>query len=152
RAAPLESADVHAPTVASNTLTAAGMVVGTVGYMSPEQATGRDVDYRCDQFAFGILVYEMLSGRRAFARATHIEELAAIIRDDPPALAEVRPEAPLPLQWLLNRCLAKNPAERYESTRDLHRDLETLASHILQSQSPMPTKAPDTSSLPVPPT
>ncbi len=82
RTGPLEPADGHAPTVASNTLTAAGMVVGTVGYMSPEQATGREVDYRCDQFAFGILIYEMLSGRRAFARDTHVEELAAIIRDE----------------------------------------------------------------------
>jgi predicted ATPase/serine/threonine protein kinase len=149
RTSPLEPADGHAPTVADNTLTAAGMVVGTVGYMSPEQATGRDVDYRCDQFAFGILIYEMLSGRRAFARDTHIEELAAIIRDDPPPLAEIRPEAPLPLQWLLNRCLAKNPAERYESTRDLHRDLETLATHILQSQSPMPAKVQEATTLPM---
>ena len=104
--------------------------------MAPEQATGRTVDFRCDQFAFGIVVYEMLSGRRAFERPSHIEEMAAIVRDDHPTLSEVHPEAPLPLQWLLDRCLAKNPADRYESTRDLHRDLETLATHIVQPVAP----------------
>ena len=126
------------------------MILGTVGYMAPEQATGRSVDFRCDQFAFGIVVYEMLSGRRAFQRASHVEELAAIVRDEHPTLSEVHPDAPLPLQWLLDRCLAKNPAERYESTRDLHRDLETLALHVVQPQSPARAKAPAASNLPVP--
>ena len=66
----------------------------------------------------------MLNGRRAFERGSHVEELAAIVRDEPPSLAEVHPEAPLPLQWMVNRCLAKNPSGRYESTIELHRDLE----------------------------
>ena len=112
-------------TVAGGTGTGAGVILGTVGYMAPEQATGRSVDFRCDQFSFGIVVYEMLSGRRAFQRASHVEELAAIVRDEHPTLSEVHPDAPLPLQWLLDRCLAKNPAERMSrSNRDLHRDLE----------------------------
>jgi predicted ATPase len=145
---PLTLAAAHETTLSIGT--DAGTVLGTVGYMAPEQATGQEVDRRCDQFAFGILLYEMLAGRRAFERPSRVEELAAIIRDEPPPLTEVHPETPLPLQWLVNRCLAKNPAERYESTRDLHRDLETLATHIFQAPSPMPVQVPAASSLPVP--
>ncbi len=138
--------DHAAETVAQ---THAGAILGTVGYMAPEQATGREVDCRCDQFAFGVLVYEMLSGRRAFERPSQVEELAAICRDEPPQISELRPEAPLPLQWLLTRCLAKNPAERYESTRDLHRDLETLTTHMQAPAPPRPKPA-ESSKLPVP--
>ena len=148
--APPASAHSLAQTVGDTSATNAGVILGTMGYMAPEQATGRTVDFRCDQFAFGIVVYEMLSGRRAFERPSHIEEMAAIVRDDHPTLSEVHPEAPLPLQWLLDRCLAKNPADRYESTRDLHRDLETLATHIVQPVVPARAKAPAASNLPVP--
>lgn len=138
----------HRTTMGGN-LTEGGVVVGTIGYMAPEQVTGKTVDFRCDQFSFGIVVYEMLSGRRAFQRPSQVEELSAIVRDEPPALGEVHPEAPLPLQWLMGRCLAKNPAERYHSTHDLHRDLETLATHILQPAAPARPKR-DASNLPVP--
>ncbi len=134
----------------SGAATGTGVVVGTVGYMAPEQATGRTVDCRCDQFAFGIVVYEMLSGRRTFQRASYVEELAAIVRDDPPPIAALRPEAPAPLQWLLDRCLAKDPAERYESTRDLHRDLETLVTHVLHTPMAASRARPAESELPVP--
>ncbi len=134
-AAPGPEARTNAP----DTETDPGTILGTVGYMAPEQATGRDVDFRSDQFAFGVVVYEMLSGRRAFERPTRVEELAAIVRDEPPDLAGIRPETPLPLQWLLKRCLAKNPAERYDSTADLHRDVETLNVHVSQPP-PLPTR------------
>ena len=137
------------PTLASGAATGIGMVVGTVGYMAPEQATGKVVDFRCDQFAFGIVLYEMLRGRRTFERPSVAEELAAIIRDEPPSLAEARPDLPMPLQWLLSRCLAKDPAGRYESTRDLHRELETLATHVLHTQVPTPLAVRE-SGLPVP--
>ena len=70
-------------TVADTTATRAGVILGTIGYMAPEQATGRTVDFRCDQFAFGIVVYEMLSGRRAFQRPSHSRGMAAIVRDEP---------------------------------------------------------------------
>jgi predicted ATPase len=143
---------VHTPEDHATTTVAGthiGQIVGTVGYIAPEQATGRDVDCKCDQFAFGVVVYEMLSGRRAFERSSHVEELAAICRDDPPALADLRADVPLPMQWLLNRCLAKDPAERYESTRELHSHLETLASQMLQAAPPPRRAAAEGSKLPV---
>ena len=94
--------------------------------MSPEQATGRPVDYRSDQFALGAILYEMASGRRAFARPTAVETLSAILKDEPPPLAAVNPGAPEPLEWIVRRCLAKEPEDRYHSTRDLARDLAGL--------------------------
>ena len=103
--------------------TSAGVVLGTVGYMSPEQATGKSVDYRSDQFAFGAILYEMASGRRAFQRATTVETLSAILKEEPEPLASVGPAAPEALTWIVGRCLAKEPEERYQSTRDLARDL-----------------------------
>src|SRR6476620_3310430 len=132
-------------TIGNATATQAGAILGTFGYMAPEQATGKTIEHRCDQFAFGILLFEMLNGRRAFARGSHIEELAAIVRDEPPQLAEVHPEAPLPLQWIVNRCLAKNPSGRYESTTELHRDLEGLAGQIVQLARRV--KAPEAATL-----
>jgi len=110
--------------------TEAGTVLGTVGYMSPEQAAGREVDYRSDQFSFGAILYEMVTGRRAFRGDSAAETLAAIIREEPEPLASVRPEVPSPLGWVIERCLAKEPAERYESTRDLARDLATLRDRV----------------------
>ena len=141
----------EAATIANPSATRDGAILGTMGYMAPEQAVGRAVDCRCDQFAFGIVVYEMLSGRRAFERPSHVEELAALVRDPPPPLADVRPEAPLPLQWILSRCLAKDPVERYDSTRDLHRDLETLATQMLHAPARVyAAAATESAAVPVP--
>lgn len=109
-----------------------GTTMGTVGYMSPEQASGSVADHRSDQFSFGLVLYEMLAGRRAFSRATAVETLSAIIRDEPPSLREINPAIPLPLQWVVDRCLAKNPSDRYGSTRDLARDLATARDHFSQ--------------------
>src|SRR5262249_32639211 len=106
--------------------TDAGIVLGTAGYMSPEQAAGRPVDYRSDQFVFGSILYEMVTGRRAFQGASTAESLAAIIQKEPEPVVALQPETPVPLLWLIERCLAKEPADRYESTRDLARDLATL--------------------------
>jgi TolB-like protein/tetratricopeptide (TPR) repeat protein/predicted Ser/Thr protein kinase len=106
--------------------TEAGVVMGTVGYMSPEQATGRAVDHRSDQFALGAILYEMSCGRRPFGGRTSIETLSAILKEDPAPLSTVNPEAPEPLEWIVRRCLAKEPDERYHSTRDLARDLANL--------------------------
>jgi eukaryotic-like serine/threonine-protein kinase len=110
-------------------------VVGTAGYMSPEQASGQRVDCRSDQFAFGALVYEMLSGRRAFHRGTRAETLAAIIRDEPDPLSSLCPRTPVPLLWIVERCLSKLPEERYASTRDLARDLASVRDHYSQIDS-----------------
>ncbi len=103
--------------------TEAGIVLGTVGYMSPEQATGRPVDHRSDQFALGAILYEMTTGRRAFQAPSTVETLSKILREEPEPIARVRPDVPEPLVWIVERCLAKEPEERYQSTRDLARDL-----------------------------
>ena len=100
-----------------------GILLGTVGYMSPEQAAGRSLDFRSDQFSFGAILYEMFSGRRAFQRATAVETLAAILKEEPQPLATANPAAPEPLRRMVERCLAKDPEDRYASTRDLARDL-----------------------------
>ncbi len=114
----------HSPTVSA--ATEAGVVLGTVGYMSPEQALGQALDFRSDQFALGAILYEMSTGRRAFARPSAPETMTAIIREEPVPLATAAPETPLPLRWIVERCLAKDPEERYASTKDLTRDLARL--------------------------
>jgi eukaryotic-like serine/threonine-protein kinase len=106
--------------------TAAGVLLGTVGYMSPEQATGAVVDYRSDQFALGIILYELAAGRRAFSRASAPQTLAAIIEDEPERVETHNPRVPVQLSHVIARCLAKKPDERYESTRDLAHDLRDL--------------------------
>ncbi len=107
-------------------MTATGFVLGTAGYMSPEQASGRPVDFRSDQFSLGLILYEMATGRRAFSRSTAVQTLSAIIQDDPEPMDRFNPRIPLPFRWLVDRCLAKDPEDRYASTRDLARDLQNL--------------------------
>ena len=112
--------------VPNTTLTEEGFIVGTVGYMSPEQASGRSIDYRSDQFAFGTILYEMITGHRAFERPSKGEALAAIIRDQPDRAPLADSAAPAPLRWIVDRCLAKDPNERYACTRDLSSELKTM--------------------------
>jgi Tol biopolymer transport system component len=107
--------------------------MGTVGYMSPEQASGRDVDYRSDQFSFGSILYELATGKRAFHRDTGAETLTAIIREEPEPVAQVNPRVPAPLRWVVERCLAKEPEERFASTKDLARDLRSLRDHLSET-------------------
>ena len=107
-----------------------GIVMGTVGYMSPEQASGRPIDYRSDQFAFGSILYELAAGRRPFARDTSAETLTAILREEPEPLQSASPGLPVAVRWVIERCLAKDPGERYASTRDLARDLAHLKDHV----------------------
>jgi hypothetical protein len=107
-------------------LTSAGLVVGTPGYMSPEQAAGRPVDFRSDQFSAGLILYELATGRRAFERPTPVETLSAIIREEPEPLSALVPRLPAPVRWVIERCLAKDPEERYASSRDLARELKQL--------------------------
>ena len=106
--------------------TAAGALLGTVGYMSPEQATGRIVDHRSDQFALGVILYELATGVRAFKRDSAAQTLAAIIEDEPEPLEVRNPQVPSQLSRTIARCLSKKPADRYESTRDLAHDLRDL--------------------------
>ena len=95
--------------------------------MSPEQAAGRPADFRSDQFSFGLVVYEMLAGRRAFSRPTAVETLSAIIRDEPVPLRELRPDVPQPVERAIATCLAKRPEDRFASTRELAKALDALA-------------------------
>ena len=110
--------------------TTPGVVVGTVGYMSPEQANGASVDFRSDQFAFGSMLYEMVTGKRAFQKKTAVDTLAAILNEEPESIAAVNPQAPVPLRWIVERCLAKEPRGRYASTEDLARELTTVRDHL----------------------
>jgi eukaryotic-like serine/threonine-protein kinase len=123
----LEGSNATAETVAAAPrLTVDGTILGTVGYMSPEQAAGRLVDFRSDQFSLGLIAYEMLSGIQAFARGTAVETLSAIIRDDPVPLSTVRGGISDTFQGVIARCLAKMPEGRFPSTRDLAVTLEAL--------------------------
>jgi len=118
-----------------------GVVMGTVGYMSPEQASGRALDFRSDQFSFGSILYEMATGKPAFVRNTAPETLAAIIREEPEPLGAVATSTPVPLRWIAERCLAKEPQERYASTRDLARDLARLRDGVSEASGSSPSLA-----------
>src|SRR5262245_31363193 len=104
-----------------------GKVMGTVGYMSPEQVKGRSVDHRSDIFSFGAILYEMLSGRRAFHGESAAETMSAILREDPPDLSETNQRISPALERLVNHCLEKNPEERFHSASDLAFALEALS-------------------------
>ncbi len=106
------------------------MILGTLGYLSPEQASGKPADYRADQFALGALIYEMAARERPFRRGTVLESLAATISDEPDPVRAKRPDLPAPVEWLIERCLSKDPGDRYASTSDLARDLATLRDHL----------------------
>jgi serine/threonine protein kinase len=110
-----------------------GAVLGTTGYMSPEQARGEPVDYRADVFSLGSILYEMVTGKQAFRRASTAQTLAAIIEDDPQPVAEVNTKTPTPFRWVIERCLAKDPGERYSSTIDLARDLKNIRDHLSET-------------------
>ena len=104
-----------------------GMLIGTAGYMSPEQVRGADVDHRTDIFAFGGILYEMLTGKRAFYGPTWAETMASIIKDDPPPFTQTAPATPPALQRIVLRCLEKSPEERFQSSSDLAFALESLS-------------------------
>jgi Tol biopolymer transport system component len=123
------------PTVVGPSRTVPGTVMGTVGYMSPEQASGREVDFRADQFSFGSILYELATGKRAFQRNTGAETLTAIIREEPEPVAQANPRVPAPVRWIVERCLAKEPEERFASTKDLARDLRSLRDHLSETSA-----------------
>jgi len=136
----------HAPTVSG--ATEPGIVMGTVGYMSPEQALGKAVDFRSDQFSFGSIVYEMATGRRAFARGSAPQTLSAIIQEEPEPIAAVNGNVPAPVRWIVERCLGKEPRNRYASTEDLARELATVRDHLSEATSSSGVRAPVDRSMP----
>ena len=104
-----------------------GMVLGTIGYMSPEQVRGRDVDHRSDLFSFGAILYEMVSGKRAFHRDSTADTLSAILREDPVDPSSTNKSVPAALERIIRHCLEKNAEERFQSARDLAFDLEMVS-------------------------
>jgi serine/threonine protein kinase len=123
---PVKAASGDDTTVAQQQTTP-GQVLGTVGYMSPEQVRGEAADARSDIFAFGVILYEMLTGKRPFQRATSAETMTAILREDPPTLSESGVMAPPGLERIVDRCLAKAPEQRFQHASDLGFALETLS-------------------------
>ena len=114
-----------------------GSVVGTAGYMSPEQVRGRAVDHRSDLFAFGVVFYEMLTGRRAFQGPSSVETMSAILKEDP--LDRLEPGTLTPaLERIVRHCLEKNPGERFQSAHDLAFDLQALSGVSGESRARVP--------------
>ena len=107
-------------------LTIEGSVMGTVNYMSPEQAEGKKVDARSDIFSFGAVFYEMLTGRRAFRGGSTLSTLTAVLRDDVQPIVELKPDVPLDLERIVQTCLRKDPAQRYQSMREIYAALAPL--------------------------
>ncbi len=132
--APVHVAGAPAPDAnassATTTQATGHALLGTVGYMSPEQASGRPVDFRSDQFALGAILYEMATGLRAFKRETPVQTLSAIIESEPEPLATLSPSFPPPARWVIERCLAKEPQDRYASTADLAHELRSVREHL----------------------
>jgi len=113
-------------------LSSDGVLMGTVGYMSPEQVRSEPIGAASDQFVFGAVLYEMLTGHRAFRRETRVQTLSAIIEDEPTPLTALAPRAPTSLVNLVSRCLVKRPDERHSTTRELLTRLEAIERSIVE--------------------
>jgi len=122
-------------------LTDPGAVMGTVGYMSPEQIRGKDLDHRSDIFSFGVILYEMLSGRRTFTGESAIEVMNGILKDEPQELAETNAKISPGLEKIVRRCLEKKPERRFQSTSDLGFALEALSAPSSSSGNQLTTTA-----------
>ncbi|HLK46530.1 MAG TPA: protein kinase [Bryobacteraceae bacterium] len=134
-----QAAPSQAEATRTLSLTDPGTTVGTINYMSPEQARGEiNLTAQSDQFSFGLVLYELAAGRRPFQRASAAETMTAIIRED----AEPLPAGvPAPLRWIIERLLSKDPADRYDSTRDLFRELRQIRERLSQASGSVQTPA-----------
>jgi len=123
-----------------------GQILGTLQYMSPEQASSGESDFRSDQFSFGLVLYEMLTGKRPFSRSTAAGTIVAILQEQAEPIGLQKPDAPAPLCWAIERCLAKEPDKRYASTRDLARELAAIRDRLsempIQKLESRPTNIP----------
>src|SRR5262245_8307978 len=122
-------------------VTSPGAVLGTLGYMSPEQVRGRPADHRSDIFSLGAIIYEMVSGNRAFHGDTAADTMSAILKDEPAQLAETNKATPPALERIIRHCLEKNPDERFQSARDIAFDLEALSTASTTTVSAAATAA-----------
>jgi serine/threonine protein kinase len=129
-----------AVTVSPEASTMSGIVLGTLGYMSPEQAQGKPADARSDIFSFGLVLYELLSGRRAFAGDSVIGVMAAILRDEPAPLTFRGGEAQPKLVEIVTRCLRKAPADRFQTMSEVRAALELINTKISPRASPSPAE------------
>src|SRR5262249_43661505 len=119
----------------SSSLTVDGALLGTVPYMAPEQLEGRSTDIRCDIWALGVMLYEMLAGKRPFDGSSQTSLIAAILAHDPAPIGTAQPAPPPLLDHLLTGCFAKNPDARWESARDLAEQLRFIQSGGTRSQA-----------------
>ncbi|HJW14348.1 MAG TPA: serine/threonine-protein kinase, partial [Thermoanaerobaculia bacterium] len=127
------------PTASRAELTGEGTVFGTVAYMSPEQARGGKIDARSDVFSLGIVLFEMLTGDRPFKGASSLDILSSIVRDSPPPVTELRADLPPHVGRILRRCLAKDPHDRYQTSRDVLNELRDLQA---ETSAPAPATVP----------
>jgi serine/threonine-protein kinase len=125
----------------SGNVTTPGVVMGTASYMSPEQAQGRASDWRSDQFALGLMLYEMLAGRHPFERPSAVQTMAAIIGDEAPLIASSNAKVPEALALVLDRCLSKDPNGRFDSTADLARAIQDIGDHLRSGRPLAPVSA-----------
>ena len=115
------------PQTKSESLTEEGMILGTLEYMAPEQVEGKETDSRTDIFAFGVVMYEMATGRKAFEGDSKASLTAAILTNEPPPITKIQPLTPAALDRVVRGCLAKDPEERWQSARDLRKALEWVS-------------------------
>lgn len=119
-------------------LTQQGLIMGTIPYMAPEQLEGRLTDHRCDIFSMGILLQEMVTGRRPFTGESSASLISAILRDDPRSITERRSDLPRQLERVIQRCLQKDPERRYQTAKDLRNDLEDLPAELQAGEASQP--------------
>ena len=112
-----------------------GTILGTIGYMSPEQAMGRPIDFRSDQFALGAIIYELIAGRPPFEGSNAIDTLSSILHKDPEPITRVNPRTPAELAQIMRHLLAKSAADRYRSSRDVARDLRAVRDRVMAEES-----------------
>src|SRR5205823_5610365 len=121
------ASDAQSPAPISGNPTTPGTILGTMQYMAPEQLEGKEADARTDIFAFGALLYEMVSGKRAFEGKSRAHLIAAIVSADPEPLSKLQPMTPPALDFLVKRCLEKEPEERLQTAWDLLSQLRWIA-------------------------
>ena len=137
-----EAPTVSRPSARLSPLTGAGSILGTFQYMAPEQLEGQEADARTDIFAFGAVVYEMVTGKKAFEGKSQASLIAAILERDPAPMSSLQPVSPPTLDRVVKKCLAKSADQRWQSAKDLHDELEWIASAGIDAGAGAPVAAP----------